>query len=149
MKRKLGYELITFGHLLKWERDRAFEKIKNRVLMNDKDVMSTDLIILKFLVDNESKEVYQKDIEKFFNLTAPSVSHKLQQLQKRNLIDRVYSTKDTRLKRVIVTKRGIEIDAKIRNEMEVFEDQLVELITEDEKQQLLLIIDKLKNGFNK
>lgn len=147
MERKIGSELVTFGHLIKRERDREFELIKKRILVDDKDVYGADLRILKYLIDDQDKEIYQKDIENFFNLTAPSVSTKLRELQSRDLIDRIYSTTDTRKKRVIVTKRGYIIDEKIRYEMETFEKKLLNLITEDEKNQLLNIIDKMKIGF--
>jgi DNA-binding MarR family transcriptional regulator len=147
MIRKLGYELVTLGHVLKRERDQVFESIKQKVLINDKDVFGCDLLLLKFLVDHKDKEIYQKDIEKFFNLRAPSVTAKLVELEKRNLITRTNAKTDTRLKQVIVKRRGFDIDSKIKNEMEIFEHRVTSLITKEEKIQLINIIDKLKIGF--
>lgn len=110
MNKKIGFELITLGHLLKRERDRVNEDIKNRVLGEGNNVMCTDLGIMRFLADHKDEEVYQKDIEQFFSLTAPSVSNKLRDLAKKGLVTRTYSKVDTRLKQVIVTDKAEAID---------------------------------------
>ena len=147
MNKKLGFELITLGHLLKRERDRSNEDIKNRVLGEGNNVMCTDLGIIQFLADNTEKEVYQKDIEQFFSLTAPSVSNKLRDLAKKELVTRTYSKVDTRLKQVIMTEKAEVIDVKMRDEIENFESRINGLITEEEKEQLLSILGKIKSNF--
>lgn len=145
--RKIGFELITLGHMLKRERDRVNEDIKNRVLGEGNNVMCTDLGIIQFLVDNNNKEIYQKDIEHFFSLTAPSVSNKLRDLDKKGLITRTYSKVDTRLKQVVLTKKAIDIDKIMRVEITNFENRLEGLLSPEEQKQLVVIIDKLKKDF--
>lgn len=147
MKNKVGFELITLGHLLKRERDRSNDDIKNRVLGEGNNVMCTDLGIIGFLADNKEKEVYQKDIEQFFSLTAPSVSNKLRDLAKKDLVTREYSKVDTRLKQVLMTDKAEAIDIKMRDEIENFENRLDSLITTEEKEQLLSILTKIKTDF--
>lgn len=147
MKNKVGFELITLGHLLKRERDRSNDDIKNRVLGEGNNVMCTDLGIIGFLADNKEKEVYQKDIEQFFSLTAPSVSNKLRDLAKKDLVTREYSKVDTRLKQVLMTEKAEAIDIKMRDEIENFENRLDSLITTEEKEQLLSILTKIKTDF--
>lgn len=146
-QRRLGFELITLGHLLKRERDRANDEVKDRVLGPDNNVMCTDLGIIGFLAENDDREIYQKDIEQYFSLTAPSVSNKLRDLQKKELVDRVYSKVDTRLKQVIMTEKAWDIDRRMRDEIESFESRINSLLAEDEKDQLALILDKLKKDF--
>lgn len=146
-QRRLGFELITLGHLLKRERDRANDEVKDRVLGPDNNVMCTDLGIIGFLAENDDREIYQKDIEQYFSLTAPSVSNKLRDLQKKELVDRVYSKVDTRLKQVIMTEKAWDIDRRMRDEIESFESRINSLLAEDEKDQLSLILDKLKKDF--
>lgn len=148
MDKKIGFELITLGHLLKRERDRANEDIKNRVLGEGNNVMCTDLGIIQFLADNKNKEVYQKDIEQFFSLTAPSVSNKLRDLAKKDLVTRTYSKVDTRLKQVVMTEKAEIIDVKMRDEIKNFENGLDALISDEEKEQLLTILSKIKKGLS-
>lgn len=146
-KRNFGYDLVTLGHLIKRERDRANEIIKDRVLGPDNNVMCTDLSIIGFLAHNEAREVYQKDIEQHFSLTAPSVSNKLRDLEKKGMINRVYSKIDTRLKQVTLTDAARAIDVSIRDEITTFEDHISSLLTEEEKAVLGRVVDKLKEEF--
>ena len=146
-QRMLGFELITLGHLLKRERDRINDEIKERVLGPDNNVMCTDLGIIRFLADNKEHEVYQKDIEHHFSLTAPSVSNKLRDLQRKGLVDRVYSTVDTRLKQVIMTDKAWDIDERMRAEIVNFEERINHLLEDSEKENLARILDKLKMDF--
>lgn len=146
-KRNFGFDIVTLGHLIKRERDRANEIIKDRVLGPDNNVMCTDLSIIGFLVDNESREIYQKDIEQHFSLTAPSVSNKLRDLEKKGLISRVYSKIDTRLKQVTLTDAARVIDESIRDEISSFEDYISGLLTEEEMTVLGQVVDKLKQEF--
>lgn len=147
MNKKIGFELITVGHLIKRERDRANEDIKNRVLGEGNNVMCTDLGIIRFLSENVDKEVYQKDIEQYFSLTAPSVSNKLRDLAKKDLVTRTYSEVDTRLKQVKMTEKADKINEKMREEIESFENKLDALITEEEKEEFLRILSKIKADF--
>lgn len=146
-KRYLGFELITTGHLLKREKDRADEIAKKKVFGNEKEIHCSDLSIIKFLADNVGREIYQKDIEQYFSLTAPSVSNKLRTLQKEGLINRVYSKVDTRLKQVIMTEDAWAVDKRMRKEIVVFEKRIEDILTEEEKKIVFKISEKIKNEF--
>ena len=146
-ERKYGFDLITLAHLLKRERDRANEVVKQRVLGPDNKIMCTDLGIIQFLADNSDKEIYQKDIEHFFSLTAPSVSNKLRDLQKKGLVDRVYSKVDTRLKQVIMTEKAWDVDRAMRNEIATFESRILNALDDNQQKQLGTIIEKLRLEF--
>lgn len=145
--RYLGFELITTGHLLKRAKDRADDEVKKRVLGDENDLICSDLSIIKFLTEHDEREIYQKDIEQYFSLTAPSVSNKLRTLQKEGLINRVYSEIDTRLKRVILTDTAREIDKRMRNELESFEKRIEDVLTDEEKEMVFRISEKIKNEF--
>ncbi len=145
--RKFGYELVTLGHMIKRERDRANEVIKERILGRDNNVMCSDLSIIQFLMDNQDREIYQKDIEQYLSLTSPSVSNRLRELENKGLINRVYSKTDTRLKQVMVTESAKEIDRIMRDEIETFENRINRLLTDEEKECLSKVVDKLKKVF--
>jgi DNA-binding MarR family transcriptional regulator len=146
-KKNIGFELIALGHLLKRERDRVDEEIKKTVLGEDSDVVCSDLRIVKFLADNTEHEIYQKDIERNFSLTAPSVSNKLKDLQKNGFVERVYSKVDTRKKQVILTDQAIEFDKQMREEMELFESRIENILSKNDKELLFEIIRKVKREF--
>lgn len=59
----------------------------------------TQMQIIKYILENNDKEVYQRDLEKVLNLRRTTVSGVLQTMEKNNLIKRVTDTNDTRTKR--------------------------------------------------
>jgi len=146
-EKKIGFELITLGHLLKRERDRMNEKVKERVLGKENNVLCSDLNILKFLIDNKEKEIYQKDVEQFLSLTAPSVSNKLRDLERKGLINRTYSKVDTRLKRVTLTDKAVDVNNLINKEIQEFENNLDSILEKEEKITLISTISKLKKVY--
>ena len=146
-EKKIGFELITLGHLLKRERDRMNEKVKERVLGKENNVLCSDLNILKFLIDNKGKEIYQKDVEQFLSLTAPSVSNKLRDLERKGLINRTYSKVDTRLKRVTLTEKANDVNNLINKEIQEFENNLDSILEKEEKRDLINTISKLKKVY--
>ena len=146
-EKKIGFELITLGHLLKRERDRMNEKVKERVLGKENNVLCSDLNILKFLIDNKEKEIYQKDVEQFLSLTAPSVSNKLRDLERKGLITRTYSKVDTRLKRVTLTDKAVDVNNLINKEIQEFENNLDSILEKEEKITLISTISKLKKVY--
>jgi len=146
-EKKIGFELITLGHLLKRERDRMNEKVKERVLGKENNVLCSDLNILKFLIDNKEKEIYQKDVEQFLSLTAPSVSNKLRDLERKGLITRTYSKVDTRLKRVTLTEKAVDVNNLISKDIQEFENNLDSILEKEEKRALISTISKLKKVY--
>ena len=145
--RHIGFELVALGHLIKRERDRVTDDIKRQVLGEDNNIKCTDLGIIQYLADHADHEVYQKDIEQHLSLTAPSVSNKLKELDQKGLINRTYSTVDTRLKQVVMTDKAEAIDVQMRNSIGVFEKRILKLLTPSEQDKLLMIIDKIRHEF--
>lgn len=146
-ERKIGFELMTLGHLIKREVDRTHEKIKLKVLGEKDNLFHTDTRIIAFLSRNKDREIYQKDIEHFFSLTAPTVSNKLRNLESKGLIKRVYSKTDTRLKQAKLTEKGIDIDNRMRDEIGIFESRINRLLSVEERNQLINTLDKIKEEF--
>lgn len=146
-ERKLGYEIISLGHLLKREQERTNEEVKQRLLGEDKLAKSVDLNLLHFLAVNKDKEIYQKDIEKYLSLTPPSVSNKLKAFEKLDLVERKYSKKDTRLKQVLLTKKALEINEKLQKEMVSIETKIENILSPKQMKKLSSIIDDLKKVF--
>lgn len=143
----LGLDIISLGHLIKREKDRFDDSRKKTVFGDNQALMCSDLSIVRYLANNTDREIYQKDIESTFSLTAPSVSNKLKTLEKHGLIQRVYSKVDTRLKQVIITDLAKEVNSKMQAEVEIFESRLKKNLNDDELETLFTLLSKVKNVF--
>ena len=69
----------------------------------DKEYSGAQGKIIHYLFTHEDTVVYQKDIEKDFGLRAPTATELLKTLMKKELIQKVPSEKDARLKEIVLT----------------------------------------------
>ena len=62
--------------------------------------------IISYLHRNEGRDIYQRDIEKTFMISGPSVSEVLKLMQKNGLIERQSVKHDARLKKIVLTDKA-------------------------------------------
>ncbi len=102
--------------------------------------------ILKYIVENEGKEIYQKNLEERFNVSKATISEVLQTMENNKLIERIQNSQDARLKQIILT----ETSRKRFNEMEksfrILNQELEKGLSEEEKQQFIVTLNKMKNN---
>ena len=100
--------------------------------------------ILGFIYHNSNKrDIFQKDIEEELDIRRSSVTSVLQLMEKNGFINRVSVSEDARLKKIILTKKGSEIQENVYKFILKFEKSLRDELTEDEFNILISIIDKL------
>lgn len=69
----------------------------------------TQLQIIGYLIKHRDEDVYQKKLEKLFNLKRATVSGVLQTMEKNGLISRVVDHKDTRTKKILLNEKTKEL----------------------------------------
>lgn len=87
--------------------------------------------ILRYLYEHQDKEIYQKDIEKYFGICRASVAN------------------DARLKKVMLTEKGRENHEKLGEIFQKMDAQLEEGITEEELHAFMHVIDKVYYNMGK
>ena len=116
------------------------------------EIMVTHGWILGFLSRQQDKVVYQKDIETRFGMPRSTVANVMKQFEQMGYITRQSDEKDTRLKRILVTKKGRDIHNEIMKSIAKTNEKVENGITEEEKQILKGIFEKMdvnmkQNGF--
>ncbi|ADL53501.1 MarR family winged helix-turn-helix transcriptional regulator [Clostridium cellulovorans] len=100
--------------------------------------------ILGFINENSGKrDIFQKDIEEEFDIRRSSVTSVLQLMEKNGLIKRESVLEDARLKKIVITEKGLEIDRKVYEFINKFEESLNEELSEEEANTLISLIDRL------
>lgn len=102
--------------------------------------------IINFIY-NESKnrDVFQRDIEKEFDIRRSSTTTALQLMEAKGFIIRQSVTIDARLKKVLLTEKGIIIQRKVNSIIIQSERALRDKLTDNEYDALVTIIYKLSN----
>ena len=95
------------------------------------------------LVESEAHSVYQKDLEREFGLRPSTVTEMLNALEQKKLIQRVSDEWDGRYKKIVFTEKARSMKDRIRQEVEETEHLLLQVITEQEKQEFLRIAGKM------
>ena len=104
------------------------------------------LWILKYLYDNRTKENFQKDIEKVFEIRRATATELINQLEKKELIRRETSTLDKRLKKLVITEKAVELKNEFKNQTKEHQKDIFKGITPEEKEYLIKILHKMQQN---
>ena len=88
--------------------------------------------VIHYLFTHKDSAVHQKDIEKDFGMRAPTATELLKTLVKKELIQKVPSKKDARLKEIALTGHAEKYREDIFRDIEMLESRLTENISQDE-----------------
>lgn len=89
--------------------------------------------IIGYLYRHSEEDVFQKDLEAEFQMARSTASGILQAMEKKNLITRESISRDARLKRLVLTPKGMEFQMEI---MENF-NRIQKVLSEDIPQEKL------------
>lgn len=106
----------------------------------------TQLQIIDYILEHEGEVIYQKDLEEVLKLRRATVSGVLQTMEKNKLIVRKVCEDDTRVKKIILNEKTMEIH---KNNVKRFKE-LEKVVTKDIPQEdidtFLRVIKKMKNN---
>lgn len=92
---------------------------------------------------SDKKDIFQKDIEEELDIRRSSVTSVLQLMEKNGYIKRVSVTEDARLKKIVMTERGLEVQRKVYDSIVSIEESIRNELTNDEIKTLVNLIDRL------
>lgn len=92
---------------------------------------------------SQERDVFQKDIEEVFDIRRSSVTSVLQLMDKNGYVERISVSEDARLKKIILTKKGLEIQRKVHESIIKIEKYLRDELSDDEMYILIHLLDRL------
>ncbi|EKQ57504.1 MULTISPECIES: MarR family winged helix-turn-helix transcriptional regulator [unclassified Clostridium] len=105
------------------------------------DVQAKILAFIRF--NSDKRDIFQRDIEEEFAIRRSSVTSVLQLMEKNGLVKRVSVSEDARLKKIVLTEKGLEIQRNVYEFILKFEKSLRDELSEDEFNILVALIDRL------
>ena len=102
--------------------------------------------IIKFILNNSNKEVFQRDIENKFEIRRSTTTGILKTMEKNNLIKREISKLDKRQNKIVLTSYGKELFLKIERDISKLENRIVNNISKEELNIFFNVIDKIINN---
>ena len=107
------------------------------------EITGTNMRIIRFLKNNEHRDVYQKDVEKEFGITRSTASRVLVLMEEKGLVQRLSVDHDARLKKLVLTEKSARMGEEMRMVGEQTDARLLTGFTEEEKEQLYSFIDRM------
>jgi len=90
--------------------------------------------------------VFQKDIEHEFGITRSTASKVISLMEKKDLIIRVESSLDLRLKKLVLTKKAKALSDSCRDDLLSFDKSLLKGFTSEEEELLLSFLDRIEKN---
>lgn len=105
--------------------------------------------IIRYLYENRERDIFQKDIEQKFSVGRSTVTNLLQLMEKKGFVRRESVKQDARLKKVILTEKGIASQESFEDIVEHIEEELSEGISEEELYIFYKVLDRIKQNVEK
>lgn len=109
----------------------------------------TQARIMKYILENKDKEIFQKDLEHKLNLRRATVSEVLSTMEKKGLIKREKNERDARSNKIILSMHESNEYYKIKQNIEKLEQKLIENISKDELNTFISTLEKMKENLKK
>ena len=140
-KLKLGLDISRINHIISRNVDAA---VINAI---DDNLTVSQAYVIDFISnEGEDREIFQKDLEKEFDLKRSSISLMLNNMEKSDLIIRVPVAEDARLKKIILTEKSMKLYENISTAIDSVENKLSENITLEEIKAFQRVLDKIRKN---
>ncbi|MDD8049610.1 MAG: MarR family winged helix-turn-helix transcriptional regulator [Thomasclavelia sp.] len=138
-KEYIGKELKTIANCMMRRMD---QEINGALTVNQK-------FIVLFLSDNADKDIYQKDIEKEFNVRRSSVTSILTNLENGGYIKRLPDKSDARLKKIVLTNKSKDLIERLESDLLLIEEEILSGLSNEEVQEFKFLLAKIKDNVGK
>jgi len=124
----------------------ARKALENSVFKQGENLTGANMFIVKYLVENTDRKIYQKDIENKFGITRSTASKVLKLMEEKDLIVRQGCEHDARLKSLTPTPKAYDLHEKLKNSLKEGEKDLLSNFTKEEIATLKTLLNKIKNN---
>lgn len=111
-------------------------------------VTGTNGWIIAYLSCKKDVDVFQRDIEREFDITRSTASKVIDLMEQKGLIERQKVSSDARLKKLTLTPKAEQLAALFEKDQQILEETLTKGFSDDEKKTLNEYIVRMKNNLN-
>jgi MarR family transcriptional repressor of mepA len=104
--------------------------------------------VIGYLIRNEGKEIYQKDLEGVLKLRRSTISGILKTLEKNGFVKRVDSKKDARVKKIILTEEANKLYKGANQYLEQLEKRITANIKTEDLKVFCEVLEKMQQNID-
>ncbi|HIY97054.1 MAG TPA: MarR family winged helix-turn-helix transcriptional regulator [Candidatus Borkfalkia excrementigallinarum] len=142
-KRHIGYAVNSLG--------RRISRVMNNIpaIKENKNLTGIQIWVLNFLFRSEGKDVFQRDVEREFNIRRSTATELLKMMERGGLICREPVDYDARLKKIVLTAYAEEIRKQLQAQIRKTETLMTEGFTDEEIEQFFSFVERFKSNLKK
>jgi len=106
----------------------------------------TQMRIIDYILQNEDKTIYQKDLENIFNLRRATISEVLITMEKNNIIERKTSKYDTRTKEIKLSKETKKLFENCEQKIIELEKEITKNINKKDLETFQKVMSQMKEN---
>ena len=135
----VAFEIMTLAHMV--------HRTHNNMIPTEyrSKVTGTNMHIIHYLHVNEEKDVFQRDLECYFQVRPSTISANLRLMEKNGLVMRENVAHDARLKKIVLSKESLILIENTKNIRKEIKEKFTNAITPEEAKTLYELIHKLRN----
>ncbi len=141
-KRLVSAQLRTLSRRI----HRFIENSPNKRTIDS--VTGTNGWIIAYLSIRRGEDVFQKDVEKEFDITRSTASKVIDLMEQKGLIRRQKVESDARLRKLVLTDKAEQLASLFEKDQLLLEQTLTKGFTPEEKQLLNEYIRRMKDNLN-
>lgn len=134
--RELGFQIKSVSNLM-------LRKMKSKGAENV-EITRMQAWIIGYIYECGDQDVFQRDLEKKFNIRRSTATGILQLMEQNGLITRSSVPYDARLKKLELTPKALKIQKAIAERISRLEEIMGEGISEEEKEAFFGVMEKIK-----
>lgn len=135
----LGFEIRTLSNQIN-------RRINQMISEEEENLTAHQCWVLKFLIQNQEREIFQKDIESFFSIRRSTANHMLQLMEKNGYLNRVSVPEDGRMKRLVCTEKGWQAYRRMEERLSRFACMLKAGISQEEIQEFRRMLQRMNDN---
>lgn len=141
MEYRVGFEVKKISNMVKKRIDH---------LSRESGLTGFQGYLMGYLVrEGGRKDIFQRDVEKHLEISRASVTSVLQLLEKNGFIRRESVKNDARLKKIVVTEKGLQANNRILELLDQMERNLVKGISEEEMELFISVLERIRKNLEK
>ena len=142
-KRHIGYAVNSLG--------RRISRLMGNIpaIKENKNLTGIQIWVLNFLFRSAGKDVFQRDVEREFNIRRSTATELLKAMERGGLIRREPVGYDARLKKIVLTDYAEEIRKQIQAQIRKAEAIMTDGFTDEEVDAFFSYVERFKTNLKK
>lgn len=133
----------TIGFKIRLIHNQIHKVMEAKRKENEGDLTGMQCWIMRFMMERDGMDIYQRDIEEEFKISRATASNTLSVMERKGFLRRLPVEHDARLKKLVLTEQARSLHERAERDMKQMEECLIQGMSAEEISQLKNALDRI------